>query len=105
MISDFHSLRNCCFLPGCVGERSVFGLHPLRLCRSAGKQEGSLHQVVSDEFPGSAGSPVVPALPGSALLRGGDGPRGVTLFSVQPVVGPGARLALCCHYLLAPILP
>lgn len=110
MISDFYLLRNCCFLPGCVGECSVFGLHPLRLCRSAGKQEGSLHQVVSDEFPGSAGSPAVPALPGSALPRGGDGPRGVTwwgfAFCTGFTAGLGApkmgRSPSECHFVLCP---
>lgn len=36
-----------CCLAGRVRERGVPGLHSLRLRRSAGKQESSLHQVVS----------------------------------------------------------
>lgn len=49
--SETFLMRNCCF-PGRIRECGVPGLHSLRFRGSAGKQESSLHQMVSS-CPGS----------------------------------------------------
>lgn len=73
-------MRNCCCLPGRVGERGFLGLHSLRFCCSAGKQESSLHQMVSSH----------PGIARGALLAWSCASRLASARSVE-------RCARCCR--------